>query len=99
MDMPRFDHCSTGLKLLAAWIVYVRFDKPRPWICVWLLDNAAMEINGRGGMNSHAPMSLPSPPLAFVSEEKSYGLSAPRWSVVRPKLLPLSIAGLPHNGA
>src|ERR1700730_14577448 len=44
--------------------------------------------------NSNAPMSLPSPPLALGIAGSSKGRDTPRWSLTRPKLLPLSRAGL-----
>ena len=46
------------------------------------------------GCASKAPMSLPSPPLAFVMLEKSCGRGCPRWSTVGPiGLLPWSEGG------
>src|SRR5437016_5889187 len=42
---------------------------------------------------SNAPMSELSPPGAGEIVAKSDGRTAPRWSELKPKLLPLSIAG------
>src|ERR1044071_9969953 len=53
----------------------------------------------RGASNSNAPMSVPSAPAALAIEEKSKGRGAPRWSVAKPKLFPLSIPGLPACNA
>src|SRR5687767_15173223 len=50
-----------------------------------------------GEPNSYAPMSEPSE--AFKIEAKSKVRKEPRWSVARPKLLPLSMAGLPAKSA
>jgi len=51
--------------------------------------------------NSKAPMSVPSPPGAFGIGESSKvrAKPVPRWSVVRPLLVPLSMAGLPQSNA
>ncbi len=48
--------------------------------------------------NSNAPMSVPSPTFAIPGSSKVRG--APVWSVAAPvKLVPWSMAGLPHNSA
>ena len=52
-----------------------------------------------GAVRSNAPMSAPSPPVAFVSSGSSTGRRTPRWSVATPELEPLSIAGLPNSNA
>ena len=48
-----------------------------------------------GTCSSKAPMSEPSPPRIICMAGSSWGRDTPRWSVVAPKVLPLSMAGLP----
>src|SRR2546423_12391134 len=60
-------------------------------------DDPEWEMLALGGVNSKAPISLPSPPTALAMDDRSIGRRKPRSSVSRPALWPLSMAGLPDN--
>jgi hypothetical protein len=77
---------------------------------VWVAVGGGVGIDvgvcvGGADCTSKAPISVPSPPVAFGAAGSSNvrGKLAPRWSAarepVKPLLLPLSIAGLPKSSA
>src|SRR5690349_847838 len=47
-----------------------------------------------GGCNSNAPTSVPSAAFMMFGSSKIRANAVPRWSLVNPLLVPLSIAGL-----